>query len=202
MKKIVTFLSIIVTFITMEILGERPPKSDFYLPIINTPQRPFLKWLCDGTKTAEGRVYRSTCKKMRKGATIVLEDKRRGEWILGKIKFLHRYSSFRKMLETEGVENMLPFIRPGDIDSGVQIYENFPGGRGVLREGCVAIGIDVQKNNFGEIIKRKPSSQKDEVQKSYLEKRKRDDNLEGKTEKLVSKKSDELDHKDYFAESK
>ena len=139
---------------------------------------------------------------MRIGASIVLEDKRRGEWIFGKIKFLHRYSSFRKMLETEGVENMLPFIRPGDVDGGVRIYESFPGGRGVLREGCVAIGIDVLKNNFGEIIKRKSSAQKDEVKKSYLEKRKRTDIFEEETEKVVSKKSDGLDHKDYFAESK
>lgn len=165
MKKIVTFVSVLAIFMAMEVLGERPPESDFYLPIINTPQRPFLKWLCDGTKTAEGRVFRSTCKKMRKGNTIVLEDKRRGEWIFGRIKFLHRYSSFRKMLETEGVENMLPFIRPGDVDGGVRVYESFPGGKGVLREGCVAIGIDVRQNNFGEIIKHKTSCQKDEFEK-------------------------------------
>lgn len=196
MKKIVTFLSIIVTFITMEMLGERPPKSDFYLPIINTPERPFLKWLCEGTKTAEGRVYRNTCQKMRKGATIVLEDKRRGEWIFGKIKFLHLYNSFRKMLETEGVENMLPFIRPGDIDAGVRIYESFPGSQGVLRVGCVAIGIEVLKNNFGEIIKRKLSYQDNERKNSSLEKRKRDEG----SEEIFSKKSGGLDHKDYFSE--
>ena len=106
------------------------------------------------------------------------------------------------MLEREGVENMLPFIRPGDIDGDVRIYESFPGGRGVLREGSVAIGIKVQKNNFGEVIKQTPSVPKEEVQKSYLEKRKRDDILEEKTEKVVSKKSDDLNHRDYFAESK
>ncbi len=201
MNKNVKLISMIVTFMTMEVLGDRHPQSDFYLPIINTPQRPFLKWLCDGTKTAEGRVYRSTCKKMRKGSTIVLEDKRRNEWIFGKIKFLHKYSSFRKMLETEGVENMLPFICPGDIEGGVRIYESFPGGRRAP-EGCVAIGIDVQKNNFGEIIKRKPSDQTNEVKKSYLEKRKRNDILDKESEKIVDKKLDELDHKDYFTESK
>lgn len=165
MKKIVTFISIIVTFTLMntEIFGERPPKSDFSLPIINTPQRPFLKWLCDGTKKAEGRVFRSTCRKMQEGATIVLEDKRRGQWVFGRISFLHRYDSFRKMLEKEGVENMLPFLRPGDIDEGVYVYERFPGGRGVLREGCVAIGIEVRENNFGESIKRKSSHQESDV---------------------------------------
>ena len=154
MKKIVTISSIILTLIYMELLAEPHPKSDFYLPIINTPQRPFLKWLCDGTKTAEGRVYRATCKKMKKGATIVLEDKRRNEWIYGRIKFLHRYASFRKMLEREGVNHLLPFLGENDIEKGIQVYESFPGGKGVLREGCVAIGIAVQKNNFGEPIRK------------------------------------------------
>ena len=138
----------------MKMLEERPPKSDFYLSIIDTPERPFLKWLCDGTKTAEGRVFRDTCRKMQEGATIVLEDKHYGKWIFGRIKFLHRYNSFREMLETEGLENMLPFIHSGNIDEGVCVYESFPGGHEVLRKGCVAIGIDVQRNNFGEIIKK------------------------------------------------
>ena len=154
MKKIVTIGTIMTTLMCISILGEPHPKSDFYLPIINTPQRPFLKWLCDGTKTAEGRVYRNTCKKMKRGDTIVLEDKRRNEWIYGRIKFLHRYTSFEKMLESEGVENLLPFLTENDLQTGIRVYESFPGSRGVLRDGCVAIGILVLKNNFGEPIKR------------------------------------------------
>lgn len=121
------------TLMCMSILEEAHPQSDFYLPIINTPQRPFLKWLCDGTKTAEGRVYRSTCKKMGKGDTIVLEDKRRNEWIYGRIKFLHRYSSFEKMLKSEGVEKLLPFLNANDLQAGIHVYESFPGSQGVRK---------------------------------------------------------------------
>ena len=137
----------------MELFRPSTPKSDFYLSIINTPQRPYLKWLCDGTKTAEGRVFHHKCKEMQVGGTIVLEDKNRNQWIFGHIKFLHVYASFKEMLEREGVENMLPFLSPEDIDGGVRIYESFPRSERVLTEGCVAIGSEGVENNFGEKIK-------------------------------------------------
>ena len=132
----------------METSNTKPPKSDFYLSIINTPQRPYLTWLCDGSKTAEGRVFRDSCKQMREGATIVLEDKRNKQWIFGYIKFLHRYDSFKHMLKSEGVKTMLPFLQPDDIDEGIRVYESFPGGHEAIKKGCIAIGIDIQKNNF------------------------------------------------------
>lgn len=37
------------------------------ISIINTPDRPYLKWLSRGVKTAEGRVNTSSRRKMRVG---------------------------------------------------------------------------------------------------------------------------------------
>lgn len=130
------------------LLCKRLPRSDFYLPIINTPSRPYLKWLCNGEKKAEGRVFGSTCRKMKTGATIILHDKKRGEWVLGEIKFLHIYKSFSEMLKAEGVNNMLPFLTENDLQKAVEVYERFPGSQRVMQEGCVAIGILVKEHNL------------------------------------------------------
>jgi ASC-1-like (ASCH) protein len=78
---------------------------------------------------------------MKLGDSILLYDDLRGQYVRGVITFLNTYKTFTEMLEFEGVKNLLPFLRDGEVAKGVEIYNNFPGSRRVEEFGCVAIGI-------------------------------------------------------------
>ncbi len=115
------------------------------LSIISTANRPYLNWLADGTKTAEGRVNTQKYREMKVDDSISFLDKKTGCYILGNIKFKHEYSSFEDMLISEGVSNMLPFLKDHELSKGIAIYNAFPGASRVDKFGCVAIGISVTK---------------------------------------------------------
>ena len=115
------------------------------ISIINTPDRPYLEWLSSGIKTAEGRVNTPARRKMIEGDYIFLFDEKRDQNIYGQISFKHEYKTFREMLLTEGVKNMLPFLDSEDLEQGIKTYESFPGSERVKKFGCVAIGIKVIK---------------------------------------------------------
>ena len=116
-----------------------------HMSIINTPERPYLKWLASGEKTAEGRINTSARRKMKVGEHIFLFDKEGNRNILGIISFKHEYKTFKEMLITEGVSNMLPFLKSEDLVQAIKVYESFPGASRVKKLGCVAIGIKVIK---------------------------------------------------------
>ena len=111
------------------------------ISIINTPDRPYLKWLSSGIKTAEGRVNTPARRKMLVDDYIFLFDDKRNQHIYGQISFKHEYKTFREMLLSEGVNNMLPFLNSEDLEQGIKIYESFPGAERMKKFGCVAIGI-------------------------------------------------------------
>ena len=126
------------------------PKANHTLPMINTPSRPYLNWLVDGTKKAEGRVNGPACRKMKVGDTILLCDRRRGQYVYGTIAFKNEYSTFEEMLLAEKVSNMLPFLRDDQITEGLKTYSSFPGAARVKELGCVAIGISVANFSISE----------------------------------------------------
>ena len=111
--------------------------------MINTIKRPYLKWLKDGIKTAEGRVNSEKYQKIKIGDEITFADTKNGDFIKGIVTSKHEYSTFEEMLRLEGVKNMLPFLEDGDLEKGVQVYQNFPGSKRIKKFGCVAIGIKV-----------------------------------------------------------
>lgn len=116
--------------------------------MINTRERPYLKWLRDGVKTAEGRVNTEKYQKIKIGDEVTFTDIKSGDFIRGVVTFKHQYVSFEEMLKTEGVKNMLPFLDEFDLEKGVQVYENFPRAERVAKFGCVAIGIKVTEANL------------------------------------------------------
>jgi ASC-1-like (ASCH) protein len=126
------------------------PKAKHNLPMINTATRPYLSWLESGKKTAEGRVNGPAYQKMRVGDSISFCDKKSGQYIYGVIKFKHEYTSFQEMLSSEGVSNMLPFLKDSELTEGVRTYNRFPGASRVNKFGCVAIGISVTKSNLSK----------------------------------------------------
>ncbi len=128
------------------------PKAMHNLSIISTADRPYLNWLASGKKKAEGRVNKPKYRLMRVGDTISFCDVKTGHYIYGRIKFKHEYSSFEEMLNTEGVSNMLPFLKNHELAEGVATYKAFPGASKVHKFGCVAIGIITLKFNLCNIF--------------------------------------------------
>lgn len=126
------------------------PKAKHNLSMINTAARPYLSWLANGVKKAEGRVNSPKYRSMQVGDTISFCDKETGHYIYGKIKFKHEYKSFEEMLNSEGVSNMLPFLEDHELAEGVAVYNAFPGASRVRKFGCVAIGISVTKTDLSE----------------------------------------------------
>ena len=124
------------------------PKAMHNLSIINTADRPYLNWLVDGKKKAEGRVNSPKYRLMQVGDTISFCDRKTGHYVHGKIKFKHEYTSFEEMLISEGVSNMLPFLMNHELSEGVAVYNAFPGASRVHKLGCVAIGLTVSKFNL------------------------------------------------------
>lgn len=118
-------------------------KAGHTLPMINKPDRPYLNWLVDGIKKAEGRVNSPACRKMKVGNTILLNGGRRGEYVYGTIAFKNEYATFEQMLRSEKVSNMLPFLSDEQVAEGVRTYSSFPRADRVRELGCVAIGITV-----------------------------------------------------------
>ena len=118
--------------------------------MINTDERPYLKWLKDGIKTAEGRVNSEKYQKIAIGDEIIFTDTGSSDFIKGIVIFKHEYSTFEEMLKLEGVKNMLPFLADDDLNEGIQVYQNFPGSERVKKFGCVAIGIEVTESKLVE----------------------------------------------------
>ena len=107
-----------------------------------------------GIKTHEGRICRGTVQKMRAGDVLILRDNRAGRGIQCEITSCTRYNSFKDMLVSNGVLNMLPqlaeFARRATpealLDEGVRVYQGFPGSQDVARLGVVAIGVKFIKD--------------------------------------------------------
>lgn len=118
-----------------------------YLPMKGTI---YLDNIKRGIKTHEGRVYRGTCKAMRVGDRLILQDKQAHRGIECEITSCTRYDSFREMLVANGVLNMLPQLSDFSkkhneeelLAEGVKVYEKFPGSHDVKTLGCVAIGVN------------------------------------------------------------
>lgn len=115
------------------------PLAQHKLSIIDTPERSYLRWLQSGIKTAEGRVNSPKYQKIKIGDTIIFIDQHQKQYIYGTTTFKHEYPSFHAMLDAEGVTNMLPFLKPTEIQQGID------GSELVQIFGCVALGIAVEK---------------------------------------------------------
>jgi len=107
------------------------------LPTQNRPDKPYMRWIEQGIKTAEGRVYRGLVSQMKPGDTLKMHN--RHEYLICKIIDVVRYQSFKEMIENVGLKDLLPFANT--VEEGVRIYESFPGAIDVRRLGAVAIKI-------------------------------------------------------------
>ena len=115
------------------------------LTIQNRKEAPYLDFIRNGTKKAEGRVNLHFFSKYSVGDTLQLHN--RFEGILCEISFLHRYKNFEEMVTREGVENLVPHVVDSQLSNeelirkAVAVYKSFPGADRVSRFGALAIGV-------------------------------------------------------------
>lgn len=80
-------------------------------------QEPYLSFILNGQKTVEGRLNKGGFAKIEKGDSLVLENNK-FEIIENK-----KYNSFREMIISEGIENVIPDKE--NIDEAVDVYYKF-----------------------------------------------------------------------------
>lgn len=119
--------------------------------ILFLPDRPFNA-IKAGTKIVEGRTITKhvnipfnlikTCD------SIVFHNETTNATLTTGVRFIHHYPTVRKMLETEGVENVLS-SEPKTIDSGINSYNSLTSYKeNILKYGIYAIGIKLVKNRL------------------------------------------------------
>lgn len=113
----------------------------------------YLIDIMSGKKKYEGRINSDKCRSMQVGDMLTLYENEAGWGILCSITSLTTFTSFKHMVETQGVLNMLPQLEPlshsttheGLVAEAVRIYAAFPGSNRVDSLGCVAIGVQFIK---------------------------------------------------------
>lgn len=97
-----------------------------------------MQYIVNKTKKAECRITTDYVKTFEIGGKLLLFSN--VEWVICKIIYLNFYNSFECMLENEGVNNMVPFVK--DSLEALKIYNSFPGSKRIKKLGCCAIGLN------------------------------------------------------------
>jgi len=98
-------------------------------------QEEYLKAIAGGKKRIEGRLYDEKRQRIRPGDEVIFENR-----LMCVVKDVRVYSSFREMLEKEGLENVLPGV--GSIEEGVKVYRRFYSEEKEKKYGVAAIEIE------------------------------------------------------------
>ncbi|XP_031090821.1 uncharacterized protein LOC115995809 isoform X1 [Ipomoea triloba] len=97
-------------------------------------QEPFFSHLRSGEKTIEGRCALGDYNKIEVGASILFN-----KCLVLQVQDVHRYASFREMLEAEPLSKVLPGIK--STEGGVQVYRNFYSEEKERSNGVLAICV-------------------------------------------------------------
>ncbi len=116
----------------------------YKLKIISNRQMPFLQYITLGVKKAECRIATDYIKNFKIGRNLILFSN--FESVLCKIIYLNFYDSFEDMLDNEGVNRMVPFVK--DTVEALKVYNSFPGSERVKSLGCCAIGVSPLKSKL------------------------------------------------------
>ncbi len=97
-------------------------------------QEPYFSYILSGKKTVEGRLNKGKFLEMQVGDILKVNGS--AEFIIiGK----NVYTSFKEMIESEGLKNVIPDAV--DVDEAVSVYRQFYSVEDELKYGVVAIGI-------------------------------------------------------------
>ena len=116
--------------------------------IINTLERPYLRWLQEGLKTTLAAVNTAKCQRIEIGNEITLADRQNIAYVKGVVIFRHEYDTIREMLQSEGVKNICPFLNDNDLEKAVQMYQNLPEFFGAKKYRCVAFGLQIVESKL------------------------------------------------------
>lgn len=110
----------------------------YKLSVIDNDKLPFLKYIASGEKKDEGRVSSEFVRNLKIGEKLLLFSGTK--LVICNIKYLCFYDSCEDMLDTEGLENMVPFVDTNE--QALKIYRSFHGSQRVKTLGCCSIGLD------------------------------------------------------------
>ena len=103
-------------------------------------REPWFSLISLGLKTIDGRKNKGIFKKMKVGEIIKwINNDFNNRSILTKITRITEYDTFKKMLETEGLNNVLPSIY--DIETGLSIYYKYYTKEDEIEYGVLAIEL-------------------------------------------------------------
>ena len=109
-----------------------------------TIKQPWFNLIQSGQKTIEGRLNRGLFSRLQVGNKITWIHKNlKCNIIVSKIT---KYRSFKEMLETEGLNNVLPTI--DNIDDGIKIYRQYYTEQDETN-GVIAIKMNLDNNQNG-----------------------------------------------------
>ena len=97
-------------------------------------QEPYFGYILSGEKTVEGRLNKGKFLEIQVGDILKVNGST--EFV---ITSKNIYKSFKEMIETEGVKNVIPDAV--DSDEAVSVYRQFYSVEDELKYGVVAIGI-------------------------------------------------------------
>lgn len=108
-----------------------------------TLQKRYLEQIQNGLKTTEGRINSGGFTNLKIGDKIkFFENNNPGNYVICEILAINCYSNFTQMLESEGLESMLPGT--ANLQKGVEIYENIPTYKErCQKNGCLGIKLKV-----------------------------------------------------------
>lgn len=110
-----------------------------YATYHNHRAEPYFTFMQQGKKTIEGRVKKGYYRFVKPGDHIIIYNEEETKNLEVLVKRVTTYKSFRKMLENEPLEKVLPDAK--NIDHGVDIYKGFYSNKQEKKFGVVAIEV-------------------------------------------------------------
>jgi len=104
-----------------------------------TVRQPWFGYIKNGQKKIEGRPNRGIFSKLVSGDIIVWHNS--DNICRTKIISIRKYNSFKKMIQEEGLNNILPNIN--NIEAGVNIYRKFYSEKDENKFGVLAIELSL-----------------------------------------------------------
>ena len=107
---------------------------------------PWFNLIKEGKKIVEGRVNNNKYNKLKSGDHIkLLNADNNNEFVILKIIDVIKYPTFEKMLETETIKKVLPDGVVMSVSDGVKIYRKFYKEEVEIKNGVLAIHIELIK---------------------------------------------------------
>lgn len=106
----------------------------------------YFSLIKSGKKCVEGRLSKPKFSSLSIGDILIFKNSQNiHETIATRVKFINRYSSFKEMLQKEGLEKCLPGC--SSLEEGIAIYHSFPNyENGEKSYGVLAIEFELPQS--------------------------------------------------------